>query len=186
MELEGSPQSGYGSGESGRQPIQQDYHQKQLPLFADKSDPLFTNRRNSESLARPGADPCLMFPRSRGNFCPNNQQQNNFCTLRKPRAPPPVPDFAEPVDPPGEGSFDSSYIIDGSCRGNFDSAEEVVAQFREKQKAGFMYPLEYFRPSLEARTQDLEASRVSFPLRRSHIPVGAPLFPRPPCSRRAT
>ena len=134
MELEGSPQSGYGSGELGRHSIQQDYHQKQLPLFADKSDPLFTNRRNSESLARPGADPCLMFPRSRGNFCPNNQQQNNFCTLRKPRAPPPVPDFAEPVDPPGEGSFDSSYIIDGSCRGNFDSAEEVVPSSGRSRK----------------------------------------------------
>lgn len=142
LELEGSPQSGYGSGESGQQPIQQDYHQKQHPLFADKSDPVFT-RRNSESLARSGAEPCLMFPRAR-NFCANNQQQqqqqaNNFCTLRKPRAPPPVPDFSEPIEPPGDPSFDSSYITDGSCRGNFESAEEIVAQFREKQKAGFMY-----------------------------------------------
>ena len=129
LELEGSPQSGYGSGESG-QPIQQDYHQKQHQLFAEKREPVFA-RRNSDSIPHQPDHSYLMFP-----------QGHNFCTLRKPRMPPPAAvQFSEAVEHCPNLPHDTyREANDPNCRRNFvESAEEIVAQYREKQKAGFMY-----------------------------------------------
>ena len=125
LELEGSPQSGYGSGESGRV-VQPDYHQRQHPLFPNNGDPVFA-RRNSESIPRQQDHPYLMFPPG-----------HNFCTLRKPGAPAPTVQFSDP--PECSNLPTDTYITDGSHRRNFvESADEIVAQYREKQKAGFMY-----------------------------------------------
>jgi len=128
-EFEGSPQSGYGSGESA-QAIQQDFHQHS----ADKAESIFSGR-GPESINHD--HPYLMFPTMSGQ-----SHTHNFCTMRK--HPPMSVQFADHPDVDHklpQDSFGVNCNSELSCRRNnfVESAEEIVAQYREKQKAGFMY-----------------------------------------------
>jgi hypothetical protein len=75
-------------------------------------------------------------------FPPRHTQ--NFCTLRKPRqATPPIqPDLPELPERSRESSQDAY------GRPFVESAEEIVAQYREKQKAGFMYGTLHRQPRI--------------------------------------
>jgi len=128
-EFEGSPQSGYGSGESA-QAIQQDFHQHS----ADKAESIFSGR-GPESINHD--HPYLMFPTMSGP-----SHTHNFCTMRK--HPPVSVQFSDHPDVDHklpQDSFGVNCNSELSCRRNnfVESAEEIVAQYREKQKAGFMY-----------------------------------------------
>ena len=128
-EFEGSPQSGYGSGESA-QAIQQDFHQHST----DKAESIFSGR-GPESINHD--HPYLMFPTMSGP-----SHTHNFCTMRK--HPPVSVQFSDHPDVDHklpQDSFGVNCNSELSCRRNnfVESAEEIVAQYREKQKAGFMY-----------------------------------------------
>ena len=145
-EFEGSPQSGYGSGESARI-IQPDFRQQSsVSTDIGATNTMFDLAPPDHLRGEPG-QPFLMLP-PLGPGHHNNAGGHNFYTLRKHQTP-----ISAPGGPhPGHCSsqeVDHKLAAEINSRGrnqNFanssaaaESAEEFVAQYREKQRAGFMY-----------------------------------------------
>ena len=145
-EFEGSPQSGYGSGESARI-IQYEFRQQSSAETSGATNSMF-DLAPPDQLREPhsGQQPFLMLP----PLGPGHQG-HNFYTLRKHQtsisggAGGPGPGHcSQPADADHKlpGPPRVSEINTGCRRNNFgaaESAEEFVAQYREKQRAGFMY-----------------------------------------------
>lgn len=149
-EFEGSPKSVFGSGESARI-IQHEFRQ-QCSVDAAASGPMFPDINPVEQLGHhdPQQQPFLMLPPLSQSSV--SQHAHNFYTIRKPPAHPPGVGHhhqfsSKPADVLAQDNKSSNNRgSDLNCRrtNNFvsptpESAEEFVAQYREKQKAGFMY-----------------------------------------------
>ena len=143
-EFEGSPKSVFGSGESGRM-IQHEFRQQCSVDGGVSSQPMFPDINPVEQLGHhdPQQQPFLMLPPL--GQVPSSQHSHNFYTIRKP--PHPHHQFSKPADVAQDINSSNNHGSDlNSCRrtNSFlsptpESAEEFVAQYREKQKAGFMY-----------------------------------------------
>ena len=144
-EFEGSPQSGYGNEDSART-IQHDFRQQSSGDGATNS---MFDMTPADHLHDPPQQPFLMLP-------PGPGHSHNFYTLRKHQTSISPGHFSQDADhklPGPRGSEinrrnqfgDTNNTIsslNNTISGQFggaESAEEFVAQYREKQKAGFMY-----------------------------------------------
>ena len=146
-EFEGSPQSGYGSGESARI-IQQDFRQQSSAAEAGATNTMF-DLAPPDHLRDPGQGFLMLPPLAPGHQS-GHHNGHNFYTLRKHQ----TSISSGGTGGPGHCSQDADHKLSGvprvaeinssgGCRrnnfGSAESAEEFVAQYREKQRAGFMY-----------------------------------------------
>ena len=139
--------------------FQDDHLTDRVPLRSSKSG--LTNSASQDSAGAPAVSPTAVEREAGGGFpqdsrpylmFPPGGHGGQFYTLRKHPAQQPLPagcaataGFAKPPDRDHklpQDSFGVSRNSELSCRrNNFsgETAEEAVAQYREQQKAGFMY-----------------------------------------------
>ena len=125
-EFESSPQSGFGNGES-TQIIQHEFRQQQSLETGSSMFPDINPVDRISHHDQQQQQPFLMLP----PLAQVPQQQQHYYTMRK------------PPQQHHKATADQHHQQQTECRrGNnygAESAEEFVAQYREKQKAGFMY-----------------------------------------------